>query len=116
MAHGKDSGTSHENSDTRQAPNRHIKGDKKYKEMISRDNNGSGGRNLPFNFIKPPRAYQARRDIFHVCDFCFYVSCVNKNTSGKVCSGCSKYTRVNTDNSFSCEESLDSYLQVLQVK
>jgi hypothetical protein len=113
MAHGKDSGSSYENSNARVAPNRHAKGDKKYKEVISKDNNGQGGKNLPFTFIKPPKSWQPKRDIFYVCDFCFEVRMVNKNTVGRVCSGCQKFSKVHTDNSFSDVDSLNSYLALL---
>lgn len=116
MAHGKDSGSSYENSDSRVAPNRHAKGDKKYKEIISRDNNGSGGKNLPFTFIKPPRRWQPKRDIFHVCDSCFSVSLVSKNTAGKTCSGCKKWASVHSDNTFGNEEDLNTFLNLLPAK
>ena len=112
MAHGKDSGSSYENSTNRVAPNRHAKGEKKYKEVISRDNNGQGS-NLPFTFIKPPSRWQPKRDIFHVCDFCFSTKLVNKNTVGTVCGGCKKFSKVHSDNSFADEESLNIYLDLL---
>jgi hypothetical protein len=114
MAHGKDSGSSYENSDSRVAANRHAKGDRKYKEVISRDNNGSSGKNLPFSFIKPPKRWQPKRDVFHVCDLCFGVNLVNKNTAGKVCSCCGKFTKVHQDNTFDSEESLESFLSLIQ--
>lgn len=114
MAHGKDSGTSYENSDSRVAPNRHVKGDKKYKEIIARDNNGSNGKNLPFTFIKPPRRWQPRRDILHACDYCFSVRLVSKNTAGRICSSCTKWSNIHQDNTFESEEALNDFLNLLQ--
>jgi len=105
-------GTAAENSPHREAPNKHIKGTKKYREMIDRDSKNSDRfKNLPFTFSKPPKRTQARRDIFHVCDNCTELTTVNKNTAGRVCGGCHKYTSVNETNTFSTEEELAKFIE-----
>ena len=103
-------GTDRENSPHREAPNKHIKGTKKYLEMIDRDSKVSDRfKNLPFTFSKPLKRTQPRRDIFHVCDNCAELTAVNKNTAGRVCGGCRKYTSVNETNTFATEEELALY-------
>ena len=100
-------GTSHENSSNREAPNKHIKGSKKYKEMIARDTKRIDDHgNMPFKFIKPPRRSQPRREIFFVCKHCSKVGIVNKYTVGAECSGCQKYTSIGDENKYSSEEAL----------
>lgn len=100
-------GTTHENSPNREAPNKHTRGDKKYKEMIDRDSkNADRYKNLPFSFNKPPKRTQPRRDIFMVCSKCGHVDLVNKYTAGKVCKGCKSYTDVSAANTYHTEEEL----------
>jgi hypothetical protein len=99
-------GTPYENSPHREAPNKHIKGGKKYKEMIDRGSKEADKKNLPFTFSKPPKRTQPRRDIFHLCDNCMSVAVVNKYTAGRVCSGCKNYVSINETNTFSTEKAL----------
>lgn len=107
-------GTAHENSPHREAPNKHIKGTKKYKEMIDRDSkNADRYKNLPFTFNKPPKRTQPRRDVFMVCTKCQHVGLVNKYTAGKICGKCSLYTSVGPENSFKSEEELELALKKL---
>jgi len=107
-------GTSAENSPHREAPNRHIKGSKKYKEMISKGSKFADRyKNLPFKFSKPPKRTQFRRDVYMSCYHCHQCDVVNKYTAGKVCSKCSKYTSVNEGNTFSTEDELLSFLEGL---
>lgn len=104
-------GTDRENSPNREAPNKHIRGSKKYKEMIDRDSKRSDSwGNLPFTFSKPPKRTRPIEDIFHVCDHCGYVSTVSKLRVGQECRGCKKYSRVTPDNTFNDEESLEVFL------
>jgi len=104
-------GTDRENSPHREAPNKHIKGTKKYREMIDRDSkNADRFKNLPFKFSKPPKRTRPRRDIFHVCDCCAELTTVSKYTAGRVCPGCRKYTSVNETNTFATEEELATFI------
>ena len=112
MAHGKDSGSTHENSSNREAPNKQAMGGKRYRDRIARDSKTSGPPPV-FEFVKPPRRYQAKKEKFHVCDFCFTVNMTSKDCAGIVCRGCTKFNKVHKDNSFFDEESLDSYMQKL---
>lgn len=101
-------GTPAENSPHREAPNRHTKGGKKYKEMIDRGSkNADLFKNLPFSFSKPPKKTQARKDIFHICDHCGCVSMVSKHTVGLVCSGCREFTVVGESNRYFTKEELE---------
>jgi len=95
----------------REAPNRHEKGDKRYKEMVARDQKIS--KDLPFQFIKTPKSSQARREIFYICAGCQKIGLVNKNTVGVTCSGCKLYNRVEDVPNFASEEALEEYLQSL---
>ena len=99
-------GTPHENSPNREAPNKHIRGSKKYKEMIDRGSKQDDLKNLPFKLGKPAKTSQARRDIYHVCDYCDIISMVNKNTAGRVCTGCRQYSSVNESNTYHTKEDL----------
>ncbi len=93
--------TKFENSPHREAPNKHIKGSRKYKRMISEsskqmDKHG----NLPFTFGKPPKRSQARRDIYFLCFGCLNVKTVSKFTEGVCCNKCNKYVNIDDTNSF----------------
>ncbi len=104
-------GTSRENSPNREAPNKHVKDSKKYKEMIAKDtkridNHG----NMPFTFSKPAKKTAARKDIYHVCDNCQKITFVSKYRVGHVCSGCKKYVCVSKINTYLTEEELDAAL------
>lgn len=110
-------GTSHENSAHREAPNKHLRGTKKYQEMIDRDSKNSDRfKNLPFKISKPPKRSQPRRDIFNICNYCRDISVVNKNTVGRVCCKCTKYTSVSSDNSYKTEEELLTALEQLDLE
>src|SRR6185503_12503184 len=99
---------------SRDAPNRHEKGGKKYKDWIAKDTKRSDTYgNLPFQFIKPPKRFQARREIYYICLTCGTVNLVNKNTIGTTCSGCKQYNRVEESPNFSSEEELEKYLENL---
>ena len=107
-------GTSYTDSPNREAPNKHIKGSKAYKKMIAEDTARIDREGkMPFQFIKPPRKTQQRRDIMAVCLNCTHVSMVNTNTCGVVCSHCKKYTSIGDDNKFTTEEDLNEYLDKL---
>lgn len=107
-------GTSAENSPNREAPNKHIKGGKKYKEMIAKDTKriDSQGR-MPFTFSKPAKSTRYREDIYHICDSCHHVSFVSKHRAGQVCKGCKGYTSVNKSNTYETEEEVDLVMQEL---
>lgn len=110
-------GTTHENSPNREAPNKHTKGSKKYREMIDKDSKKTDfWKNMPFTFSKPPKRTQARRDIFMVCLNCHGVDMVNKHTAGRVCSHCRKYTNVGPDNTYHTEEELVAALELLEAE
>ncbi len=105
-------GTKYSESKNREAPNKHAKGSKKYKEMIQRGNKAADQKNLPFTFIKPPKGTQARRDIAAVCTDCQTVCMVNKNTCGTTCTKCRAYFSVEEGvNRFETEAELDAYLE-----
>ena len=104
-------GTSRENSPNREAPNKHEKGTRRYREMIDRDSKKTDfWKNMPFTVSKPPKRTQPRRDIFHICDSCHAISLVNKHTAGRVCGECKSYTSVNSSNSFHSEEELEAFI------
>lgn len=103
-------GTPAENSPHREAPNRHIRGGRKYKEMIARGSREADKKNLPFTFSKPAKRTQARKDIFHLCDHCRAVSMVGKYTAGIVCSGCNGFASVNKSNTYVTGEELEAAL------
>lgn len=97
----------------REAPNRHLKGGKKYKEMIASDSKRTDKfANLPFKFRKPPKRTEARREIYCVCPNCGSVKSVNKNTIGMTCL-CGLYIRVADSVHFDSEQGLQEYLQEL---
>ena len=107
-------GSSAENSPNREAPNRHTRGGKKYKEMIAKDTKRIDDHgNMPFTFSKPSKRTRYREDIYHVCDKCKQISFVSKHRAGQVCRGCSSYTSVNSSNTYHTEEELDTALQGL---
>ncbi len=103
-------GTSRENSPHREAPNKHLKGSRKYKEMIDRGSKEAAKKNLPFSFSKPPKKSKPREDIFHVCDRCGYVSMVSRYRAGQGCYGCKQFTSVNSSNTFATEEEMNTEL------
>ncbi len=105
-------GTSRENSPHREAPNKHIKGSKKYKEMIDRGTKEDAKKNLPFSFGKPPKNSRPREDILHVCDYCGHVSMVSKYRAGQGCRGCKRFTSVNGSNTFATEEEM--YIELVR--
>lgn len=110
-------GTSYSDSPNREAPNKHLKGSKKYKEMIAKDQKRLDQKNLPFQFIKPPKRSQPRRDVFAVCTECTHVLVVNKYTCGATCSKCKAYTRIEEgENRFEAEEELVAYLEKLETE
>lgn len=105
-------GTTHENSANREAPNKHIKGGKRYKEMIDRDSKKTDfWKNLPFTFSKPPKRTKAREDIFHICDLCNHVSMVSAYRVAHTCHSCKQYTSVNDSNKFFTEEAVTAELE-----
>ena len=110
-------GTDAENSPHREAPNRHIKGSKKYKEMIDRDSkNADRWKNLPFTFSKPPKRTRPREDIYHVCDSCHHISMVSRFRAGQVCKGCKSYASVNKDNTYQTAEELEAVLEEIEAR
>lgn len=103
-------GTSAENSPHREAPNKHIKGSRKYKEMIDRGSKEDDKKNLPFTLGKPAKRTNVRRDIFHLCEHCLAVSMVGKYTVGKICSDCKRFASVNKENTYKTAEKLSEAL------
>lgn len=102
----------HWDSPNREAPNKHLIGSKKYKEMIAKDTKNSDQyKNLPFKISKPSRRWQARREVFYLCLHCDAVNYVTKNTVGTTCSKCRKYNRVEDTDHFSSEDELMLYLE-----
>jgi hypothetical protein len=107
-------GTSAENSRNREAPNKHIKGSKKYKEMIAKDTKRIDDHgNMPFTFSKPAKRTKHREDIYFLCDSCQHISFVSKYRVGQVCRGCRSYVSVNATNTYHTEEELDIALREL---
>lgn len=105
-------GTEHENSSNREAPNRHLKGSKKYKEMIDRDSkNTDFWKNMPFTFSKPKKRTRARQDIYHICDACGHVSMVSRYRVSQTCGGCKAYSSVNETNKFNTAEEVTAALE-----
>jgi hypothetical protein len=93
-----DIGTTHEKSPHREAPNKHERGGKKYKEMISRDSKRLDDHaNLPFSFSKPAKKTRAIRDCYFTCSHCGNISAVNKHTCGIACR-CGKYSSLTAEN------------------
>lgn len=112
-----ETGTTYENSPNREAPNKHERGSKAYKEMIARDVKRIDQKgNLPFQFIKPPKRTQPRREVWHVCDSCYEVKLVNKYTVGHQCKGCNSYSRITEENKFTDEDNLLSFLESLRTE
>lgn len=106
--------TAHENSSNRESPNRHEKGTKKYREWIQKENEQADQQGkLPFTLGKPPKRVQARRDIYHVCDFCRQITMVNRFRAGQTCTGCRQYVSVNETNTYKNEEELMEVLESL---
>lgn len=106
--------TTHENSPNREAPNRHERGSKKYKQWVDRENTKSDLKNLPFTFGKPKtKTRRQRRDIFHVCDSCQNITMVSKVTCAFVCSNCRGYSRVNSSNIYKTHEDMEVALKDL---
>lgn len=108
-------GTSAENSPNREAPNKHIKGGKKYKEMIAKDTKRIDDHgNMPFTFSKPAKRTRHREDIYFLCDSCRNITFVSKYRCGQTCSGCRQYVSVNDSNTFATEEELEARLEEIQ--
>lgn len=90
--------SSREDSPNREAPNSHSRGSKKYKEMVHKKTKELDKyRNLPFQFSKPPKRTQRRRDVYFQCANCDEVHAVNKYTKGIVCGNCKSYQSVVED-------------------
>lgn len=107
-------GTSAENSQHREAPNKHNMGAKKYKEMIAKDTARVDAHgNMPFTFSKPTKTTRHREDIYWMCDKCSHIAFVSKYRAGQVCGGCKSYGSVNADNTFKTEEALELRIQEL---
>lgn len=94
--------TPHELNTSREAPKRAELGDKKYKEMISRDKARS--QDLPFQFSAPKKTSQPRRDKYRICDGCENLIPVHKNTAGIICVECKKYNSVNDNNKLTLDQ------------
>jgi hypothetical protein len=107
-----DIGTSAENSPNREAPNRHEKGSRAYKEWVHKDTERIDKySNLPFTFGRPKKTTQYRRDVHVMCTECTKTTAVNKYTCGYVCNSCNKYISVAEDNCFSNEEEYEALLE-----
>lgn len=91
--------TSRESSANREAPNRHIKGSKKYKEMIHKANKEADQKNLPFTFSKPQKPQSLAVTCW--CPDCGYESAsrVSKSTIMVVCTKCKKLYSLTDENS-----------------
>lgn len=97
-------GTTYENSPHREAPNRHERGTRKYKQMVERKSKEADKKNLPFTFSKPAKRTQPRRDILLRCLGCSNVQSIHKWVAGAVCNKCSKYISVSDSNTYRTEE------------
>jgi len=87
--------TSRESSPNREAPNKHIRGSKNYKEMIDKGSKAADRKNLPFKFGKPKS--ESKLGTFCECKNCGHVSNVSKNTIMIVCSSCRTLYKVTDD-------------------
>jgi hypothetical protein len=104
MTNWKNSGTSYENSSNREAPNKHEKGSRKYREQIHRDSRSADlWKNLPFTFSKPTKKTRPKRDIYFQCEHCSQVKAINKYTCGVSCA-CGKYSSVTEGNTFKADQ------------
>ena len=84
--------TSKEASPNREAPNKHVKGNKKYKEMVSKGSKMADMKNLPFSFSKPKTSEKLGK--ICMCPKCEHISNVSKNTIMIVCSSCKSLYKV----------------------
>lgn len=108
-------GTARENSPNREAANKHIKGNRAYKEMIDRDSKKTDfWKNMPFTFSKPAKRFQPRRDIYLIHDTCQGVNAVTRYTVGIVCPKCKEFFTSNETNRFETQEDLIEALSNLE--
>jgi len=84
-----------ETSPHREAPNRHERGGRKYKEMVAKGSKEADAKNLPFTFSKPSRA--TPMTVWCQCPTCERVSHVSKNTVMVACPDCKKLYDVDED-------------------
>ena len=104
-------GTKYENSPNREAPNKHLKGSKKYKDMIDRGSKAADQKNLPFTFSKPAKRTKAPENIYHLCFLCGHVSMVSRHRVSQTCSGCNQQTQVNKYNTYLAQEEVELALE-----
>jgi hypothetical protein len=78
--------TDRERSPNREAPNRHDKGRRRYRDMMDRGSSEAVEKNLPFTFSKPAR--RVARTVPCSCPDCGLGIIVTKTTVMVVCSGC----------------------------
>ena len=88
--------SSSENSSNREAANKHIKGSKKYKKMVSDQTAIADRKNLPFKFSGPKK--NEHRGVICQCPHCENATSVTKNTIMVICGSCRKGYSVTEDN------------------
>ena len=82
----------------REAPNKHEKGSRKYKEWIHKESKRADDyKNLPFTFSKPKRSKPLTRSVF--CTHCNDSTFVTETTVAVICRSCGKFYRVSEKNS-----------------
>lgn len=99
-------GTTHENSPNREAPNKHLKGAKKYREQIHRESKVLDQKNLPYSFGKPQKSSSGIRDIYATCSS-GHIKPITKTIVSYVCRECQEYVKITSENSYSNLESLE---------
>jgi len=86
---------SRESSPNREAPNKHVKGSKKYKEMVDRGSKAADQKNLPFTFSKPKKPEKTPVDC--QCPYCDRIISVTKTTVCVICAACKNFYHVNEE-------------------
>lgn len=69
-----------------------AQGLKKHRERIHRESKQADGRNLEFNFRKPPKPMG--RSTYVRCDNCGYIASATTATCGIICPECKKFSTV----------------------
>jgi hypothetical protein len=88
--------TDKESSPNREAANKHDKGSKKYREMISKQTRIENQKNLPYSFSAPKKS--GARNVICQCPHCEDTTAVTKNTIMVICGQCKKSYSVTEEN------------------
>jgi formylmethanofuran dehydrogenase subunit E len=67
-------------------------GTKKHNERIHKESKMTDGKNLPFDFRKPPKP--KGRSAYVKCDNCGYIASASTATCGIICPECKKFSTV----------------------